>query len=250
MRMKRLGIATVGLFASIAATAGIYSAATPSSGGARLTSTSTPIVFDPCWAINHGKYLHSTGKARRAMFALSPSYTSSYVVVTECIKSGNTWTKLYQTNGRAGYNGFAHWQQKREGDGKSPTGIFPLLSAFGNKNPGTYLPYRTLHTSGDCWGSTPGQPHYNQYYSGHCLPTDENLSATMLRGPYRQAVVIGYNLPHPAQGLGSAIFFHVGGTGSTAGCIAINQTTLTRIMHTLHTNDYMVMGPKTTFFRS
>src|SRR5258707_979310 len=133
MRMKRLGIATVGLFASIAAAAGIYSAAKPSSVGAHLTSASTPIVFNPCWAINHGKYLHSTGKARRAMFALSPSYTSSYVVVTECIKSGNTWTKLYQTNGRAGYNGFAHWRQKREGDGKSPTGIFPFLSAFGNK---------------------------------------------------------------------------------------------------------------------
>src|SRR5258708_23895818 len=95
MRMKRLGIATVGLLACIAAAAGIYSAATPSSGGARLTSTSTAIVFDPCWAINHGKYLHSTGKAQRAMFALSPSYTSSYVVVTECIKSRATWQKLY-----------------------------------------------------------------------------------------------------------------------------------------------------------
>lgn len=213
-----------------------------------LGSAAQAATFDPCRAT--GTLRYSTGSARHLVFAVSSAYSSNYVVVTECAKSGKTWKQVGQTTGRAGTKGFAAPGGKREGDGKSPTGSFTLSSAFGMGNPGTALPYRTLRTTGDCWGSTPGQSHYNAYYSGTCRSTDEDLSATMLRGPYHQAVVIDYNLPKPVPGYGSAIFFHVGGTTPTTGCVSIAEDRLRAVMRTLGTGDRMIMGPKSALFTS
>lgn len=217
---------------------------------ATLGATAQAAPFDPCSAANHGRLRYPTGTARHLVFAISPAYSSNEVVVTECVKKGGSWTKVTSTTGRAGTKGFAEPGRKREGDGKSPTGSFTLTEAFGMANPGTALPYRRLRGSGDCWGSTPGESHYNEYYSGTCRPTDENLSAIMRRGPYRQAVVIDYNRPRPVPGAGSAIFFHVGGTTPTAGCISISEPTLRAIMRTLVKGDRMIMGPQAALFRS
>jgi L,D-peptidoglycan transpeptidase YkuD (ErfK/YbiS/YcfS/YnhG family) len=207
-------------------------------------------VFDPCSAVSQGKLRYPTGSAMRLVFALSSGYASNYVLVTECVKKGRSWAKVTQTPGRAGANGFARPGQKREGDGKSPTGSFPFTEAFGMRNPGTKLPYRTLRGSGDCWGATPGQSHYNDYYSGTCRPADENLSSIMQLGPYHQAAVIDYNRPKAVPGYGSAIFFHVGGKTPTAGCIAIGEPELRGIMRTLAPGDRIIMGPTSELFRS
>ena len=134
------------------------------------------------------------------------------------------------------------------GDGKSPTGSYLLSEAFGVVDPGTGLPYRKLRDTGDCWGATPGQSHYNEYYSGACRATDENLSVIMRNGSYRQAVVIDHNRPGAVDGYGSAIFFHVGGEGPTAGCIAIPEPRLRAIMRTLVEGDRMIMGPRAALF--
>jgi L,D-peptidoglycan transpeptidase YkuD (ErfK/YbiS/YcfS/YnhG family) len=222
-------------------------------GGAALATfgpTAQAAAFDPCSATTHGKLRYPTGGAEHLVFAISSGYSSNDVVVTECVKTGGSWKQATTITGRAGTNGFAKPGTKREGDGKSPTGSYTLTEAFGMGNPGTKLPYRKLRASGDCWGSTPGQSHYNEYYSGTCRPTDEDLSATMRRGPYHQVVVIDYNRPKVVQGYGSAIFFHVGGKTPTAGCIAISEAKLRGIMRTLVKDDRMIMGPQSELFRS
>jgi L,D-peptidoglycan transpeptidase YkuD (ErfK/YbiS/YcfS/YnhG family) len=222
-------------------------------GGAALAAlgpAAQAATFDPCSATNQGRLRYPTGTATHVVFAISPAYSSNQVVVTECVRKGRTWHKVSATTGRAGTQGFAEPGAKREGDGKSPTGSYPLSSAFGMGDPGTRLPYRTLRDTGDCWGSTPGQSDYNEYYSGTCRATDEDLSATMLRGPYHQAVVIDYNRPNAVPGYGSAIFFHVGGVTPTAGCISIAEDRLRAVMRTLGAGDRMIMGPKPALFRS
>jgi L,D-peptidoglycan transpeptidase YkuD (ErfK/YbiS/YcfS/YnhG family) len=223
-------------------------------GGAALAAAVGPpahaAAFDPCSAVGQGKLRYGMGSATRLVFAISSGYSSNYVLVTECVKKGRTWTKVAETPGRAGANGFAKPGEKREGDGKSPTGSFTFTEAFGVSNPGTKLPYRTLRSSGDCWGATPGQSHYNDYYSGTCHPADENLSSIMELGPYRQAAVIDYNRPKAVSGYGSAIFFHVGGKTPTAGCISIEEATLRGIIRTLAPGDRMIMGPRSELFRS
>ncbi len=222
-------------------------------GGAALATLgpqAQAAAFDPCSAVNQGKLRYPTGTAKHVVFAISTAYSSNYVVVTECARTPHGWRQVSSTDGRAGTKGFSEPGKKREGDGTSPTGSFTLSSAFGNGNPGTHLPYRKLRDTGDCWGSTPGQPTYNEYYSGTCGAADEDLSATMLRGPYHQAVVIDYNRPHAVPGFGSAIFFHVGGVTPTAGCISITEDRLRTVMRSLVRGDRMIMGPQSELFRS
>ncbi|MEV5707376.1 L,D-transpeptidase family protein [Actinoallomurus sp. NPDC052274] len=222
-------------------------------GGAMFTGLAPAAqgqTFDPCSAANQGKLRYPTGSASHVVFAISSSYDSNHVVVTECAKQGKSWKKVSVTTGRAGTAAFARPGAKREGDGKTPTGSFTLTEAFGIGNPGTKLKYRTLRDSGDCWGATPGKSHYNEYYSGTCRSTDENLSAIAQRGPYRQVVVINYNRPNAKSGLGSAIFFHVGGINPTAGCVSIREPELRAVMRTLVPNDRMIMGPRSALFHS
>lgn len=199
---------------------------------------------EPCSAVARVRY--PIGAARHLVFAVSSGYSSNEVVVTECGKSGGSWRAMSVTAGRAGSGGFA--ARKREGDGRSPVGSFPLTEAFGIANPGTRLPYRRLRESGDCWSATPGRG-YNEHYAGRCRPGDEDLSAIMRSGPYRQAVVIDYNRPRAAPGRGSAIFLHVGGVTPTSGCISIPEGRLRAIMRTLAPGDRIVMGPGSALFR-
>jgi L,D-peptidoglycan transpeptidase YkuD (ErfK/YbiS/YcfS/YnhG family) len=205
-------------------------------------------AFDPCASTAGGKLRYTTGTAQHLVFAISSDSSSNEVVVTECAKNGGPWQRVSVTNGRAGRNGFAEDGAKREGDGKSPTGSYTLSEAFGIQDPGTALPYRRLHDGGDCWGSTPGRRDYNQYYTGACRPTDEDLSAIMRSGSYRQAVVIDYNRPEVVDGRGSAVFLHVGGDGPTAACIAIPEPELRAVMRTLVAGDRIVMGPRAALF--
>ncbi|MBC6470905.1 L,D-transpeptidase family protein [Actinomadura alba] len=222
-------------------------------GGAALAvpaPSAQAATTDPCADTGNGKLRYSTGTARHLVFAVSPGYSSNKVVVTECVKAGDSWEKVSVTSGRAGRNGFAEPGEKREGDGKSPTGSYVLSEAFGVRDPGTGLPYRRLSGSGDCWGSTSGKSDYNQYYSGTCRSTDEDLSQIMRQGAYRQAVVIDYNRPEAVDGHGSAIFLHVGGVMPTAGCISIEKPKLRAIMRTLVKGDRIIMGPRAALFRS
>jgi L,D-peptidoglycan transpeptidase YkuD (ErfK/YbiS/YcfS/YnhG family) len=230
-------------------TAGLLSIALGGAAMVAAAPAAQAAAFDPCAATTQGRLLYPVGSAVHLVFALSSGYASNEVVVTQCVKLGRFWTKQAETSGRAGYAGFAEPGKKREGDGKSPTGSFTLTQAFGRENPRTHLPYRTLRDSGDCWSATSGTG-YNEYYAGTCRPADEDLSATMQRGPYHQAVVIDYNRPNAVAGNGSAIFFHVGGTTSTAGCIAIPESNLTGMMRTLAPYDRMIMGPQSVIFRS
>ncbi|WP_344314215.1 L,D-transpeptidase family protein [Fodinicola feengrottensis] len=200
---------------------------------------------DPCHALNARTVKFPVQGARHVVFAVASAYGVNTVTVTECVREGLRWRTVRTADGRAGTKGFAPPGQKREGDGRTPTGSYTLTEAFGEGDPGTALPYRKLHSTGDCWGSTVTDPRYNEYYSGVCGPDDENLSAIMLSGQYQQSVVIDYNRPPDAPvvaGLGSAIFFHIRTSGPTAGCIAVDKPVLVDIMRTLRPGDRMVMG--------
>ncbi|MEW2353616.1 L,D-transpeptidase family protein [Spirillospora sp. NPDC029432] len=205
---------------------------------------------DPCRALDLGTSRYEPGKARHVVFAVAPAYGTTEVAITECARKGLRWRKVLATSGYAGRNGFAAPGTKREGDGKSPTGAYTLTEAFGERDPGTALPYRTLRESGDCWGSTIGDARYNRYYRGTCLPADENLSRLMRDGPYKQAVVIDHNRAPVVPGAGSAIFMHVTTGRPTAGCVSLPRPELETVMRTLRPHDRIIMGPREALFRT
>ncbi len=123
-----------------------------------------------------------------------------------------------------------------EGSTRTPAGTFRLTEAFGRAgNPGTALPYRRVDGD-DWWVSDVNSPRYNRY--AECAPgtcdfderAGENLYA---QGPvYDQAVVIDYNR-QGRPGAGSAFFLHIGNGKATAGCVAIDQYALEKLMRWL-----------------
>jgi L,D-peptidoglycan transpeptidase YkuD (ErfK/YbiS/YcfS/YnhG family) len=136
---------------------------------------------------------------------------------------------------------------KREGDGASPAGTFPLVCAFYRPDrlapPPSGLPVQALQPN-DGWVDDPADPQYNRLVR---LPYPAHHEE-MWRpdGLYDLVVVIGYNTAPPVPGRGSAIFLHVArpspepparagrpGIAPTAGCIAIAREALYPLLGSL-----------------
>ncbi len=116
---------------------------------------------------------------------------------------------------------------KREGDGRSPAGVFPLDGAFGfapsSTMSGVRLPYLQLTAGTECVDDTTSE-HYNTVVDRDRVPrVDWTSSEHMRRIPqYQVGVLVGYNTRPARKGHGSCIFLHIwDGPGSTtAGCTA------------------------------
>ena len=114
---------------------------------------------------------------------------------------------------------------KREGDGRSPAGIFPLTRAFGfdASAPDVKLPYLAITPATECVDDS-ASVHYNTIVDRtEAQPLDWHSSEKMRSiDQYRTGVVVDYNTP-PVTGRGSCIFLHIwsGGGHGTAGCTAM-----------------------------
>ena len=123
--------------------------------------------------------------------------------------------------GRAGIVSAA---DKREGDGASPAGRWPLrrvlYRADRTQPPATALPLTPISPL-DGWCDDPSHAAYNRQVT---LPFRHSHEA-LWRGDglYDLIVVLGHNDAPPAPGLGSAIFLHVAAPdyAPTEGCVAL-----------------------------
>ena len=122
---------------------------------------------------------------------------------------------------------------KREGDGATPVGSFPLRQAWYRPDrlvrPPTCLPMAPIRPS-DGWCDAPGDRNYNRPVQ-HPYPVS---AERMWRddGLYDVVVAMGYNDRPRIDGRGSAIFMHVAGVGlrPTEGCIALARPHLLRLL--------------------
>jgi L,D-peptidoglycan transpeptidase YkuD (ErfK/YbiS/YcfS/YnhG family) len=145
-----------------------------------------------------------------------------------------------------GRKGFAHPGAKREGDGKTPSGVYPLVLAFGYaKKVNTGMPYKEA-TEDDLWVDDPDSSDYNRWVKRG--ETDARSFEEMRRkdGLYRYGLVIGYNTDPVVRGYGSAIFIHVWRKhdSPTAGCVAMAEKDMVRILEWLDPsrNPLIIMG--------
>ncbi len=113
---------------------------------------------------------------------------------------------------------------KREGDGKTPAGVWPLRRLLWRSDrtflPNTALPYQPIRMS-DGWCDAPLDRQYNQpiempYGGGaESLWREDHV--------YDFVVVVGYNDDPVVPGAGSAIFLHLArpAYSATEGCVAL-----------------------------
>ena len=126
-----------------------------------------------------------------------------------------------------GYNGAVGAQYKREGDGRTPKGLYNLGLTFGDQQLAAIkMPYKVL-TEHDVWIDDPRSEAYNTL--ANAKPQTGSYE-TMYRadGLYRLGVVVEYNMRPVVPYKGSAIFLHVWRSPNsvTEGCIAMAEPDL------------------------
>jgi zinc D-Ala-D-Ala dipeptidase len=125
---------------------------------------------------------------------------------------------------------------KREGDGRSPAGVFALDTAFGfapaDSARWIRLPYVQLTPGSDCVDDTLSA-HYNTVVDRSAVPLDWSSAEHMRQiWQYRMGIIVGYNAAPPTRGRGSCIFLHIwsGPQSTTAGCTALDAGELSRVI--------------------
>ncbi len=106
---------------------------------------------------------------------------------------------------------------KKEGDGRSPAGIFNLSAVFGYKSPGQMtglnMPYIHITELSECIDDA-NSKYYNQIVSGDSMQqsglTDWQSSEKMSQAGiyYELGVVVDHNVDPVRPGSGSCIFLH------------------------------------------
>lgn len=140
------------------------------------------------------------------------------------------WALLLGCRAHVGLNGI---DKQKEGDKRTPTGDFGVLTAFGIKaDPGTALPYfkvtRDLYCCAD-------EEFYNKIVSKsemHHNCTGEHLID--YKPCYNYCMFIDYN-EECEFGKGSAIFVHCYGSKVyTGGCVAITEKNMKTVLENVH----------------
>lgn len=131
-----------------------------------------------------------------------------------------------------GRNGFAPPGEKKEGDVRTPSGVFALKRAFGYAPEiATRLSYRQAGDS-DIWVDDSNSPDYNRWgRKGETSATSfEQMKLNDDR--YKYGIVIEYNTDPVVKGAGSAIFIHVRCEEHlpTQGCVALAENDILRVL--------------------
>jgi L,D-peptidoglycan transpeptidase YkuD (ErfK/YbiS/YcfS/YnhG family) len=171
------------------------------------------------------------GESDQLIFATNRDSSSSVVSIHAVERNNGDWRLVFPTfTGSVGEKGFAAIGEKREGDGKSPSGIFPLGIAFGyGPSVATRMPYRQA-TEDDFWVDDVNSEDYNKWVKGK----PNAASWEKMRrddDQYKYGVVIEYNTGPIVKGSGSAIFLHVWRDGGpTLGCVSMHEEMVLKIL--------------------
>ena len=131
--------------------------------------------------------------------------------------------------GHVGVNGVAAPGAKREGDGKTPYGAYPMRWGFGiYANPGLAASW-LVTTSRDVWVDDSGSSLYNTHQRTPVNGRWRSAEAMRVSPAYNYAQVIGYN-ERRTPGRGSAIFLHVDRGRATIGCVSLPTPSLLAVL--------------------
>lgn len=146
---------------------------------------------------------------------------------------------------------------KKEGDGKSPAGVFRLADVFGQsaqKPARLTMPYRFLGDNVECVDDG-RSTHYNELVTRQQVQAvDWTTSEKMWAEPlYKWGVVVQHNAGKPDPSGGSCIFLHIwrGPASGTAGCTAMAEPDLLALIHWLDAskNPALVQLPRREYER-
>ena len=145
---------------------------------------------------------------------------------------------------------------KKEGDNKSPAGIFTIGSAFGYAPCDNAMFIKTHYVKANdtliCVDDV-NSVHYNTLVSTDTTTADWHSHEEMhlKSNQYKWGLFVNHNAAEPVPGDGSCIFMHIWRNNheGTAGCTAMTETDILRVLHWINAADkpVLVQFPKTVY---
>ncbi len=123
---------------------------------------------------------------------------------------------------------------KREGDGCSPAGIFRLDAAFGAmpaaQSGAVRWPWRQM-TATHAGVDDSKSRYYNRVVDAAAVKEDWTSAENMIPGSgvYRRGIIVQHNWQQ-TPGAGSCIFLHIRSRKPTAGCTAMREKEILRLI--------------------
>ena len=225
MKRHRIIVAAVlSVIVTAASAAGVSAA--PAEGGYQGIE-----VESPAWVGD----LEAAASADQMLVvaAFSETATDAWVSLHEKQEDGS-WRMVMTTPGFIGKSGLG---KTKEGDTKTPPGVFHFNRAFGiADDPGCAIPYVKVDED-TYWSGDPREGfHYNELVNLKDLPDldiESGDSEHIVDFPYhyQYCLNISYN-EEGIPGLGSAIFLHCFGPAKpfTGGCVAIPEDHMKYVM--------------------
>lgn len=211
------------------------------------------LVLAALAGLSHAQAFELPSDCRQCLVGTADSWSSSEATLRLYEKSGKTWEPVGQPwAARLGKNGLV-WglglhpvpdgaAVKREGDGRTPAGVFGLDGAWGYapdvaRHP--RLPYTRISPR-DLWVEDPGSPQYNRHVrldSEPSTPWEKKQQMKQDDPAHALKLFIEHNAGgSPVPGAGSSIFFHIwrgGGSKPTAGCTTMSEPNLRALIAAL-----------------
>jgi L,D-peptidoglycan transpeptidase YkuD (ErfK/YbiS/YcfS/YnhG family) len=172
---------------------------------------------------------------------------SDLIVTADAPGATQGWAQLGPRKYRCALGRGGIVTKKREGDGGTPVGSFPLRRLFVRADRGA-IPQApvpvSIITKDDGWCDAPEHPDYNRHVA---LPFTASHEEMWLEDHlYDLMLVIGHNDAPVVPFMGSAVFVHLarGDYEPTAGCIAFQRPDLEEILAALGPADCVtVLAP-------
>lgn len=149
-----------------------------------------------------------------------------------------------QTRCALGRNGTLGADAKREGDGASPIGVWPIRCVLYRPDretrPDTALETVALSPD-DGWCDAPGDAAYNRPVK---LPYPASAEALWREDHvYDLIVILGFNDEPVVPGMGSAIFWHLARAdfAPTEGCIAVSREAMVAALKVARPGDTLAI---------
>lgn len=202
-----------------------------------------PIIQDSSW-------VKDLDAAQDTTQMIVVAANGTHAMVSMHTKDDNgVWNENFSVAGRIGRNGVG---KEKEGDGKTPVGIFEFHAAFGIlPDPGiSVLPYLQVDETHH-WVDDPNSKYYNKCVSTRDVEIDWASSEHLYKyvPSYHYALALNYN-EACVPGVGCAIFLHCPNStfGTTAGCIAIPETNMIQAMKLLREDCIIIIDSEANIF--
>ena len=207
--------------------------AAPAPAPAPATTTTPAAAAAPVTAPPDPR-LAEVGAALQAIVVTAPRYAATTATLTAYERGPGGWRTVFGPwSANVGTRGVAPPGEKREGDGRTPSGVYGFDFFFGVvADPGVKFPYRRITSRSIVWDDDPASPLYNTWVDLDRQQAGVNPEPMYTTPAYNHGAVIAYNADRTPP-LGSAIFLHVSTGGPTAGCVSLPEPQLVEVLRWL-----------------